>query len=156
MGLMGRMARKDATTELASFLSRRAVAELPANAPFLWNALACCAFIRRVVRYQTEDPETFTSLRALLWLGAGDCDDMCIALAALLLRAGWPVRWAVGSNDQGAHVWVQTRPPGAHGAWVDCDPSTYRVEPGTSPLVLGELTTANAYDLDGSEVEVLR
>jgi transglutaminase-like putative cysteine protease len=148
---MGRLAIEGSDTELASFLSRRAVAELPSSAPFIWNALALCAFVRNLIRYQTEDPETFTGLEALVWLGAGDCDDVSIALAALLLRCGWPVRWAVGMvGGRPSHVWVQTREPGpGRGPWVDLDCSTWRVRPGESPMILGELDTVEVFDLRG-------
>ena len=147
---MGELAREGADTELATFLCRRGVAELPSGAPLAWNALALCALVRRLIRYQTEDPETLVGLEALLWLGAGDCDDVSIALAALLLRCGWPVRWLVGfQGDQGVHVWLQTRVPEDGAPWLDCDPSTWRVEPGVSPMVLGELDRAEAFNLAG-------
>ena len=153
LALMGQLAIEGSGTPLASYLSRRGVAELPSSAPFEWNALALCAFMRDVVRYQTEDPETFTGLEALIWLGAGDCDDVSIALAALLLRCGWPVLWAVGFNKrQATHGWVRTRPPQEPDApWIDLDASTWRVEPGTSPMVLGEHDAARFYTLDGRE-----
>lgn len=152
---MGRLAIEGAETELASFLSRRGVAELPSSAPFIWNAFALCAFVRDLIRYQTEDPETFTGLEALVWLGAGDCDDVSIALAALLIRCGWPVQWAVGMVDgKPSHVWVRTREPGSRGGdWVDLDCSTWRVRPGESPMVLGELDSVEVFTLVGRRAD---
>ncbi len=149
---MADMARSGARTETASFISRLAVANLPVRAPREWNALALCEFVREVIRYQTEDPETFVSLDALLWLGAGDCDDMAIALAALLMRAGWPVRFAVGMRDGAAvHVWVRTREQSDGSTWFDLDPSTFRVDAGTSPASLGEFDDVREFDVPRGE-----
>jgi len=144
---MGRLAREGAKTPLASFLSRTGVAGVPGEAPLSDNARALCGLVRHLVRYQTEDPETLVGLEALMWLGAGDCDDVAIVLGALLLRCGVPLRWAVGWQDgRAAHVWVQAN---AGDGWIDLDPSTYRVEPGTSPMRLGELDYLTTHDLNG-------
>ena len=95
---------------------------------------ALFGLVRRNVRY-TRDPlrhDTYVSARRTLgqW-HAGDCDDMTIALGALLQSVGYPVALRVVQtvgNTGYNHIYllaaVPTKAPSA--AWLPLDPSVDR------------------------------
>lgn len=74
---------------------------------------ALFSFVRDHIRYvqDVQDVETLQSPLDTLELGAGDCDDKSILLAALLAATGHPSRFvAVGfSPDAFEHVFVETK-----------------------------------------------
>lgn len=133
LGAMSRLAVEGFQSPLSFQLARQAVGAVPWNAPYDANARAIVDYIRRHVRYTRERPETLVGLEALWALGAGDCDDMAVAVAALGMRLDYRPRWAVGldGHGQACHVWAQLLSP-ASGRWLDCDP-TPGVPLGKSP-----------------------
>lgn len=113
------------------------VKDLPARD---WNAEVAAIFhwVQQNVRY-TRDPsgiELFRTPRAVLSDGIGDCDDMAIMLAALLMAAGYRCRFRVVGFTEGSyeHVYVAAGiPPGEPNEepekWLPLDPSQPN-EPG--------------------------
>lgn len=97
---------------------------------FAGEADRCLAFVRDNIRYVGDiaDVEVLHDPVTLLQVGAGDCDDKCILLAALLLSIGHQVRFvAVAFEPQAySHVWLQDL---IYGKWLDLEP--------TEPLPLG-------------------
>lgn len=96
------------------------------------------------IRY-VMDPDGMEFLHPADWvlmIGAGDCDDKSILLAALLLSIGHTPRFkaiAEGYADDGSgpafsHVWVQDSWPGS--AWVDLET--------TEPLPWGKAVPLDA------------
>lgn len=104
---------------------------------FLGEARACLEFVRDRIRYvrDIEGVETLHDAETVLRQGAGDCDDKCILLAALLLSIGAPVRFVAVAFEPEvySHVWLQVRTPpgygGVAGSWVDLEP--------TEPIAFG-------------------
>ena len=148
---MSRLTVLSADTMTAFVLGRRIIRGLPARAPLDSNALAIASWFRENIRFCREDPETLVDLRTLLYLGAGDCDDISVGLAACLIRQAYPVQWGVGYSRDGRplHVWVRAF-FGTLGRWVPLDASTFQVPLGESPLVAGveSVVTSRAFPLD--------
>lgn len=93
----------------------------------IWN------FIVLNVRYtQDQDGEdTYQTLRATLEMGAGDCDDMTIAFAALLKAVGFEQMTAeiVSLNgDTWDHIYPRVKLPG--GRWLALDATEKGKLPG--------------------------
>ena len=134
------VARREARTPLAARLARLVVSKVPRTEPYDTNILALGEFVRQWIRYVHEWPETFSSLSALMAHPAGDCDDMVIALAALLRRIGIPfgsMFFVVGFRRTGAglvakHVWLCVQ-SSATRKWYTLDPSTFRLRMGQDP-----------------------
>lgn len=88
------------------------------------------AFVRDQVRYvkDTNGVELLHDPVTLLQIGAGDCDDKAILLAALLESIGHTARFrAVAFEPEAwAHVWVQDW---LGGRWLDLEP--------TEPIAFG-------------------
>ncbi len=143
---MARMALNEAAKPLALQLGRLIISQIPRRAPYDANALGLCYFVRDWIRYTHESPETFADLANLVLYPAGDCDDMSIALAALLVRMGYPARhvaFRVGyRRGRGVHVWVSVYSPRVS-RWIELDPSTWKLEPGQSPAPRFEHTTTH-------------
>lgn len=83
--------------------------------------------------------------------GASDCDDIAIALGALLLSVGFPVRIVTSSEyespDQWSHVFVQAQLPS--GQWCTIDPVLHPMRG------FGEIVDSPAlgyWDLNGNMV----
>lgn len=80
------------------------------------------------IRY-TKDPVSKEKLyppKELLKIGAGDCDDMTMLLAALALALGYPARVVtVAANgnfpNDFSHVYPQVEAPPGSGNWVALD-----------------------------------
>lgn len=79
-------------------------------------------FVRDEIRYvqDTNGVELLHHPVTLLEIGAGDCDDKAILLAAMLESIGHQVRFrAVAFEpDQFSHVWAQVK---LDGRWVDLE-----------------------------------
>ena len=85
-------------------------------------------FVRDDIRYGRDiaDVETLHDAVTILDQGAGDCDDKCILLAALLLSIGFDrLRFiAVAFEpDLFSHVWLQVVTDPDRGGWVDLEPT---------------------------------
>jgi transglutaminase-like putative cysteine protease len=70
-------------------------------------------FVRETIRYtlDTNEVEVIQTPQRTLELGTGDCDDMCILLAALIELCGhpaWFLALAFNGESDFAHVIVQT------------------------------------------------
>lgn len=103
-----------------------------AQKDFAGEADRCLAFVRDDIRYvrDIDGVETLHDPVTLLRLGAGDCDDKAILLAALLLSIGHDaVRFIAGAWEPGqySHVWLQDQ---IYGQWVDLE--------STEPIPFGQ------------------
>jgi hypothetical protein len=133
---MAKMARNEAGKPIAGALARHAVAHISRGAPLDANALGVGLFVRSWLRYARERPESIADLSALARVPAGDCDDMVVAIAALLFRLDypWPMQWfGLGwKNGQAVHIWnivaLRDRP-----GRIALDASTFKVPMGQSP-----------------------
>jgi transglutaminase-like putative cysteine protease len=129
------MSRNDAKSIRAAAIARHAVSGVDRRAPIDANALAAAQFVREWIRYSRELPETIANLEALDRIPVGDCDDMVVALSALLWRLGYGwdrQRYGIGHrNGNPVHVWLEAR--GERGDWIPLDPSTWRIDPGEDP-----------------------
>lgn len=90
---------------------------------FAGEARRLCDFVRDHIRYVRDiaDVETLHDPVTLLQIGAGDCDDKAILLAALLLSIGHDrVRFIAMAQAPGqyGHVWVQDC---IGGRWIDLE-----------------------------------
>lgn len=97
---------------------------------FEGEARRILAFVRDDIRYirDTDGVELLHDPVTLLQIGAGDCDDKAILLAAMLGSIGHPTRFIAIAFEPElySHVWVQDD---LNGAWVDLEP--------TEPLPFG-------------------
>ncbi len=146
---MARLALDGSRRKLAGVIARHSVAGVERRAHADANAIACCLFVRDWLRYARELPETIADLRALARVPVGDCDDMVVALSALLHRLGYSwrhQRYAIGyKGKRPAHVWLEVL--GQQGRWIPLDPATFRIEPGESPRALGKFTNVRTYNV---------
>jgi hypothetical protein len=95
-------------------------------------------FTRDDIRYVRDiaGVETLHDPVTLLKLGAGDCDDKAILLAALLMSVGHDqLRYVAIALEPGqfSHVWLQDR---IYDRWVDLEP-TEPIPYGSSVPVKG-------------------
>lgn len=92
---------------------------------YLGEIDALFRWVQRHVRY-TKDPfriEVLHSARRMLDLKAGDCDDMTIALGALIKSVGHPVRIVLSGPDPlrpdlFSHIYLEAR---HHDQWIPLD-----------------------------------
>ena len=122
------------------FLLRLILANNPAPAPWaVWE------WARRDVRFHNEWPQVVSSLSRLLQAPVGDCNDLAVATAALLQAARYPVRWALGFDDEGKprHIWTQAY---YDGKWLNVDPSPGADPPGGAPPYQVINATISAYE----------
>jgi len=96
---------------------------------FAGEARTLLEFVRDQIRYVRDiaDVETLHDAVTILNQGAGDCDDKCILLAALLLSIGFEnVQFVAIAQEpeQFTHVYLRVwiDGPGAP-AWVDLEPT---------------------------------
>ena len=111
----------DPSTHLAL---RLILANDPSPAPWaIWS------WARRDVRFENEYPQVVASLPRLLDAPVGDCNDLAVATAALLMAARVPVRWALGYDKAGKprHIWTQAK---WGDQWIHVDPSPGAEPPG--------------------------
>lgn len=95
------------------------------NQDFRSEIEACFSYVKSSIRYvmDTVGVERVENPVTLLQTRAGDCDDMCTLLAALLESIGHPCRFcAVGYNEPGQfeHVYLETR---LGNRWIGLDPT---------------------------------
>ena len=80
------------------------------------------AFVRDQIRYvrDTDGVELLHDPATVLQIGAGDCDDKAILLAALLGSIGHPTRFVAVAFEAGrfSHVWLQDD---INGRWIDLE-----------------------------------
>lgn len=125
-----------------------------------WDAEVASIFhwVQQNIRY-TRDPngiELFRTPRAIISDEIGDCDDMAIMLAALLMAAGYRCRFRVIGLTEGSyeHVYVVAGiPPGEPNEepekWVPLDP-TQPYEPGWE-IERSKVAEIMDYDITESE-----
>lgn len=125
--LMKRLARRYQADPFITTLARQILADVPAKN---WRAevIAIGRYVQREIRY-TQDPrdvEHLTDPVTLLRdIKSGDCDDMALAIGALLLSVNHPARFVACGFDYEppytlSHVFVQSR-VGDH--WLTLDAS---------------------------------
>ena len=137
----------DVRSPLSGVLARLAVSKVDPRATPDANMLAVPLFVRDTIRYAREVPESFAGLEALYQLGAGDCDCMSRAAAAMLIRLGYRVRWALGwEGAHPTHIWIQAWSDDAR-QWLDLDPSSWKVEPGQDPQTVRRFDRVTLHNL---------
>ena len=98
------------------------------------------AFVRDQIRYvrDTDGIELLHDPATILEIGAGDCDDKAILLAALLGSIGAPTRFVAVAfePERFSHVWLQVE---INGRWVDLE-TTEPIPFGQSVPVRGAFT----------------
>lgn len=92
---------------------------------FRGEAERLLTFVRDDIRYVRDisDVETLHDPVTLLKVGAGDCDDKAILLAALLKSIGFDEVQFVAiafEPDLYSHVWVRAK---VDGKWLDLEPT---------------------------------
>lgn len=85
--------------------------------------------------YDPADIDTFATLKETLDAGGGDCDDMTIAFAALLMSIGFPVVARVISTRDDPGTWVHIYPMVGNKKdnptrWIPLDITVEGVRPG--------------------------
>ena len=92
----------------------------------IWN------FVVLNVAYRADPTgmDMYQDLRTILETGAADCDDMVVALAALLKSVGYDAGARVISVDgkKWAHIYTMIKVPGK--GWVALDPTEPNKKPG--------------------------
>jgi transglutaminase-like putative cysteine protease len=137
--IMARLSR----TSKTSLVIRSLAVELTGNCSqkdWVCEIKALHAFVRDNIRYVKDirDVETLTTPETLLEIGAGDCDDKSVLLAALLESINHPTRFVAIAfrPDDFVHVFVETR---VGNRWIALE-TTEPVEIGwTPPEVLQRL-----------------
>jgi hypothetical protein len=89
----------------------------------------------------TKDPVTKEKLyppQELLKIRAGDCDDISMLMAALLIAIGYPARLITlaanpASPDEFSHVYVEGEIPPGSGGWLPMDAARSDAEFGVAP-----------------------
>jgi hypothetical protein len=126
----------------------------------LGEAHAAYNWVRSNIRF-TKDPVNKEKLyppAELLKIRAGDCDDISMLMATLLMAIGYPARFvtvAASQNpEQFSHVYVEGN---VNGQWVPMDPARYDSEFGVAPPMVTRArwwnVTDNSYgDLSGTKV----
>jgi len=91
----------------------------------LGEVQALFEWVRRHVRYTRDiwQVETLHTARRMIELRAGDCDDMSILLASLLLSTGHPVRLVLaGYHPARPHAYSHIYPEvNVRGRWIALD-----------------------------------
>lgn len=123
-------------------------------------------FVRSRIRF-TKDPTTKEKLyppQELLKIRAGDCDDISMLLAALLMAVGYNARFVtVSANPESpedfSHVYVEAEFPGGSKNWMPLDAARPGSEFGIAPPVYfrkraWSLTDDSYSDLSGARAFV--
>jgi len=100
----------------------------------LSEAQALYNWVRANIRF-TKDPvnkETLYPPSELLQIRAGDCDDISMLLATLLMAIGYPARLmtVAASGDEFSHVYVEGQ---INGQWIPMDPARSDSQFGVAP-----------------------
>jgi Transglutaminase-like superfamily len=125
----------------ASFV--RFAVDLIRNVPAyndLAEAHAIYKWVQGHIRF-TKDPVTKEKLyppQELLKIRAGDCDDISMLMAALLIADGYPARLITlaanpASPNDFSHVYVEAEVPPGSNAWVPMDAARADAEFGVAP-----------------------
>jgi len=134
------------------------------------EANALYEWVRHNIRF-TKDPVNKEKLyppAELLKIRSGDCDDISMLLATLLMAVGYPARLmtiaAGGSADQFSHVYVEAE---ILGQWIAVDPARADSEFGVPPPMFtrarwwslidnshGDLSGTKVYAQPGATVHV--
>jgi len=114
-------------------LARDIVRGVPAFDDYA-EANALYSWVRQNIRF-TKDPvnkETLYPPAELLQIRAGDCDDISMLLATLLMSVGYAARlMTVAANgDEFSHVYVEGQ---INGQWVPMDPARSDSQFGVAP-----------------------
>lgn len=131
-----------------------------ANRDYASEIAALFAWQQHAIQFRGEVAETIQSPEVTLHLGAGDCDDHVVLLAALLHSIGRQVRFITIAADPAApsefsHVYVEALNP-ATGEWVPLDTTVDGAAPGWQPgrafrrrawQPLGDSVGQDAYNL---------
>jgi transglutaminase-like putative cysteine protease len=93
-------------------------------------------WVKHNIRFRGERDETIQTPLLTLQMGAGDCDDHAVLLAALLKALGYDTRFVTvaadaGSNDY-SHVFCQARDPRS-GHWTSMESTVDEAYPGWAP-----------------------
>ena len=150
----------DARTDGVRALARDIVSDLGPDPEGYSTAEAAAVhrWLRGNIRYVREHDEVWTRTADLIRMGAGDCDDLATAAAAMLASLGHTVGLAYGSG----HVWVVVETPDGDVRHVDAtsdappwsgppvDIEELFIIEGTGPASssLGSLATGAAGDND--------
>ena len=140
-------------------LARDIVQSVPAFDD-LAEANALYEWVRRNIRF-TKDPvnkETLYPPAELLKIRAGDCDDISMLLATLLMSVGYEARLmtVAASGDEFSHVYVEAN---INGQWIPLDPARYDSQFGVAPPAFTRarwwsLADSSHGDLSGTKVFV--
>lgn len=106
----------------------------------LGEAQTIYKWVQGHVRF-TKDPVTKEKLyppQELLKIRAGDCDDISMLMAALLIAIGYPARLITlaanpASPDEFSHVYVEGEIPPGSGGWLPMDAARADAEFGVAP-----------------------
>jgi hypothetical protein len=106
----------------------------------LSEAHAVYTWVQGHIRF-TKDPVTKEKLyppQELLKIRAGDCDDISMLMAALLIAIGYPARLITlaanpASPNDFSHVYVEGEIPPGSGWWVPMDAARSDAEFGVAP-----------------------
>jgi hypothetical protein len=138
--LIGRLAREGAK----DFLVRQKAIDIFRTCGVppkdrLGEVRALFDWVQRNIRYTRDiwQVETLHTARRLIELRAGDCDDMTILLAAMLLSTGHPVRLVLaGYQPRRPHAYSHIYPEvNVRGRWIALD-STLPLPMGWQPRAL--------------------
>lgn len=121
-------------------------------------------WVRRNIRF-TKDPVNKEKLyppAELLKIRAGDCDDISMLLATLVMAVGYPARLMTvaaspSSPEQFSHVYMEAEIPAGSGQWIPMDPARADSQFGVAPPMTYRSRwwslTDNSYgDLSGTKI----
>jgi hypothetical protein len=109
----------------------------------LGEANAIYEWVRGNIRF-TKDPVNKEKLyppAELLDIRAGDCDDISMLTAALVMAIGYPARFVTVAAsqtdpDQFSHVYTEAEVPAGSGEWIPLDSARYDSQFGVAPPVV--------------------
>ena len=78
------------------------------------TAKAACEWVHRTIAYKPELRTDIWQPPSITLLGTGDCEDMSLLLASILLKMKIPVKLTYGLLEGRPHVWVETIPEGKY------------------------------------------
>lgn len=127
---------------------------------------AIYSYVAQNVRF-TKDPVTKEKLyppQELLKIGAGDCDDISMLTAALLMAVGYPARLVTVAASGGApgefsHVYCEAEVPPGSGNWIPLDSARPDSAFGLAPAHYSRkrawsLTDSSYSDLSGERTKL--
>lgn len=144
VGWMKKFAREGSESEEVHEVVRQICQDL-VEGDYASECAAIYYWMRQNIRYMRDPPgvEYVQTPKRLLKTRAGDCDDMAVLIAAMLLVCGNPCRFVLAGFAPGgppSHVFVEVRTP--HG-WHALDPVANRL----SAQMLKDMKTRTTVDL---------